>query len=37
MVYVLKYDAEEGKLIHSPYYVPKDVVEGKGFTFGTSE
>ncbi|KAH9767142.1 V-SNARE coiled-coil domain-containing protein [Citrus sinensis] len=24
MVYVLKYDAEEGKLIHSPYYVPKD-------------
>ncbi|KAH9767132.1 V-SNARE coiled-coil domain-containing protein [Citrus sinensis] len=27
MVYVLKYDAEEGKLIHSPYYVPKDVIE----------
>ncbi|KAH9702536.1 V-SNARE coiled-coil domain-containing protein [Citrus sinensis] len=27
MVYVLKYDTEEGKLIHSPYYVPKDVIE----------
>ncbi|KAH9702535.1 V-SNARE coiled-coil domain-containing protein [Citrus sinensis] len=29
MVYVLKYDTEEGKLIHSPYYVPKDVIEDK--------
>lgn len=37
MVYVLKCNAEEGKLVHSPYYVPKDVIDGNGLTFGTRE
>jgi syntaxin-binding protein 5 len=28
MVYVLKYDAEEVKLVPMPYHVPADVAEG---------
>jgi syntaxin-binding protein 5 len=27
-VYVLKYDAEEVKLVQMPYHVPADVAEG---------
>jgi len=31
MVYVLKYDAEEVKLVPMPYHVPADVAAGNDF------
>lgn len=31
MVYVIKYDAEEHKLAHLPYYVPTNVIAGSAF------
>ena len=33
MVSVLKYNADEGKLAHLPYYVPTDALAGMGFLF----
>ena len=33
MVSVLKYDAEEGTLTQSPYYVPTDVIAGNDLLF----
>lgn len=37
MVSVLKYDAEEAKLMMMPYYVPTNILAGNGFTFMTMD
>ena len=36
MVCVLKYDAEEVKLIQLPYYVPTDAIAGNALIFMTA-
>ena len=33
MVSVVKYNADEGKLVHLPYYVPTDALAGMWFLF----
>ena len=35
MVSVVKYNADEGKLVQLPYYVPTDALAGMGYLFST--